>query len=70
MTASSHRFHEKPKQSFEVSMGVYMVSREVINLIPEDRYYGFDNLMIDLIASRRSVAVRRLKAIARHWPAR
>jgi NDP-sugar pyrophosphorylase family protein len=43
-------FREKPTTAYEVSMGIYMVSRRVVNLIPEGRLYGFDNLMLDLLA--------------------
>lgn len=51
-------FREKPKTRYAVSMGVYMVSRKVVEFIPLDRPYGFDNLMLDLIAAEREVAVR------------
>lgn len=52
-------FHEKPKTEYEVSMGIYMVSRSVLDVIPGDRPYGFDNLMLDLIKSDRAVTVKR-----------
>lgn len=42
-------FHEKPKVTYEVSMGVYMLSKRVMEYIPEGRAYGFDHLMLDLI---------------------
>jgi NDP-sugar pyrophosphorylase family protein len=42
-------FDEKPKYSFLVSMGVYMVNRSVLNSIPPNEYFGFDHLMTDLI---------------------
>lgn len=51
-------FHEKPVNSYEVSMGIYMVSREVLQYLPHDKPYGFDNLMLDLLASKRTVNVR------------
>lgn len=50
-------FREKPKTEYEVSMGVYMVNRTVLEIIPDGLAYGFDNLMLDLLASDRSVAV-------------
>ena len=52
------RFIEKPTTSYEVSMGVYMVSREIIRYLPSGRPYGFDQLMIDLLAQGREVIVR------------
>jgi NDP-mannose synthase len=51
-------FQEKPLSHFEVSMGVYMVSREVVEWVPQDRPYGFDDLMRDLLAADRPVQVR------------
>lgn len=51
-------FQEKPLSHYEVSMGVYMVSREVVERVPQDRPYGFDDLMRDLLAAGRPVQVR------------
>jgi NDP-mannose synthase len=52
-------FREKPRSHYEVSMGVYMLSARVLQYIPPDRLYGFDHLMLDLIAAKEPVAVRR-----------
>jgi NDP-sugar pyrophosphorylase family protein len=52
-------FSEKPRLTYEVSMGVYAVNRKVVDMIPADRPYGFDNLMLDLIAAKKKVNVRR-----------
>lgn len=51
-------FHEKPKSAYEVSMGVYMVNKRALDFIPLDKPYGFDNLMLDFIASGQNVSVR------------
>lgn len=51
-------FIEKPTSLYNVSMGVYMVNREVLNYIPENRFYGFDHLMLDLIANKQPATVR------------
>ena len=51
-------FREKPSVEYEVSMGVYMVSAEAVSLIPENRPYGFDNLMLDLLAAGKPARVR------------
>lgn len=50
-------FDEKPKVTYQVSMGVYMVNSEVLNLIPEGPF-GFDNLMLDLIKYNKKVNVK------------
>jgi NDP-sugar pyrophosphorylase family protein len=51
-------FREKPKSSYEVSMGIYMVSREVLRFIPDGAPYGFDNLMLDILKTKHPVAVK------------
>jgi NDP-sugar pyrophosphorylase family protein len=51
-------FQEKPKVDYEVSMGVYMVSNKVMSLIPSEHPYGFDNLMLDLLADGKQAYVR------------
>jgi NDP-sugar pyrophosphorylase family protein len=51
-------FREKPTSEFQVSMGIYMVSRDVLEHIPGDRPFGFDNLMLDLIKGGKRVTVQ------------
>jgi NDP-sugar pyrophosphorylase family protein len=51
-------FVEKPKIPYLVSMGVYAVSRQVVDVIPEGRPFGFDDLLLQLLADARPVAVR------------
>lgn len=51
-------FHEKPKTTYKVSMGIYMVNREVLDFIPKGSPYGFDNLMIDLLRSVKKVSIK------------
>ena len=50
---------EKPRMRFEVSMGVYMMSRKALDFIPADEEYGFDQLMQDLVAANQKVVVRK-----------
>ena len=52
-------FHEKPVTSYEVSMGIYMVSRAILTHVPEHRPYGFDDLMRDLLTARQTVHVQK-----------
>jgi NDP-mannose synthase len=51
-------FEEKPSVQYLVSMGVYVVQRSVLSLVPPDRPYGFDDLMHALIARRDPVNVK------------
>lgn len=50
-------FVEKPTNTFEVSMGVYMVNRNIVNLIPANQQYGFDNLMRDMLNKKMDIYV-------------
>lgn len=55
---------EKPRMNYEVSMGVYMMSRQALEFIPDNSEYGFDNLMHNLIAAKQHVAVNKF---AGYW---
>lgn len=50
-------FNEKPRFAYEVSMGVYMMSRSALAVIPPNRNYGFDTLMLDLISAKKPAAI-------------
>jgi len=52
-------FKEKPVLRYDVSMGVYMANRKAMDFVPHDASYGFDQLMLDLIAAGQPAAVRR-----------
>ncbi len=51
-------FQEKPEYDFDVSMGIYCIQRSVIQGLPRGQRYGFDNLMVDSLASNRRVDIR------------
>lgn len=57
-------FIEKPQTKYVVSMGIYMASRRILDFIPEGQSYGFDNLMLDLIAAGQPASVREF---AGYW---
>ena len=48
-------FVEKPTLRHRVSMGIYLVSRRVVERIPPDRAFGFDELMAVLLSRGESV---------------
>jgi NDP-sugar pyrophosphorylase family protein len=52
-------FREKPVLTYEVSMGVYALSRAAVSVIPADQLYGFDNLMLDLIDAKTPARIAR-----------
>jgi NDP-sugar pyrophosphorylase family protein len=52
-------FREKPEYNFEVSMGVYVMNRKILDLIPDDMPFGFDDLMITLLQKKESISINR-----------
>ena len=57
-------FQEKPVLQYDVSMGVYMLNRETVEaFIPHDVSFGFDQLMLEMIAHGRPASVRRHSGI-------
>ncbi len=51
-------FREKPSMTYEVSMGVYMLSSCALERIPHGRPYGFDDLMLDLLDAQAPATVQ------------
>ena len=64
--ASNHLcgFKEKPKTTFNVSMGIYMLNKKVLDFIPENEPYGFDTLILDLMKAGKPAYV---KAFSGYW---
>jgi NDP-sugar pyrophosphorylase family protein len=52
-------FREKPKLAQIVSMGIYAVNRRVLDYIPPNGPFGFDQLMLKLIETGETVRVKR-----------
>jgi len=52
-------FKEKPATRFEVSMGIYMLNKKVMDFIPYNQPYGFDHLMLDLIKANKNASVKQ-----------
>lgn len=48
-------FREKPKLSFQVSMGIYCIEPDILELIPHGVPFGFDNLMHTMLVRNRPV---------------
>lgn len=51
-------FIEKPTTTYNVSMGVYMANKQILDYIPENQFYGFDHLMLDLIIAKNPATVK------------
>ncbi len=50
-------FREKPKNEYQVSMGVYMLNSAALNDIPTGEPFGFDDLMLHFINNKTMVNV-------------
>ena len=49
------QFSEKPNFQFAVSMGVYVFSRDVLKYVPENKPFGFDELVLTLLQHHEPV---------------
>lgn len=50
-------FVEKPHYDYDVSMGVYVVNRKVLDFVPYGCPYGFDDLMFKLLAEKQRINI-------------
>lgn len=51
-------FEEKPELHYTVSMGIYALSRKVLDYIPKNEFFGFDHLMHRLLQEKQQVKVK------------
>ena len=54
-------FTEKPSLTYDVSMGIYMVNKDVLKYIPSNINYGFDKLMLELLKNNKKVKVSQFE---------
>jgi len=54
-------FIEKPINNYQVSMGIYMLSKSVTEFIPDGKLYGFDSLMLDLLKANKKVISKKFE---------
>lgn len=52
-------FKEKPIVQYDVSMGIYCANKKILNYIPYNKFFGFDNLMLDLLKSNNHPRIKR-----------
>lgn len=50
-------FKEKPEYEVNVSMGVYVFNRKVLNFVPANKPFGFDDLMLSLLDNKQPIKV-------------
>jgi len=54
-TGTVQGFEEKPVLLYDVSMGVYVLNRRCLNFIPKGKQFGFDQLVLALLAAKQQV---------------
>ena len=54
-------FLEKPKLKFSVSMGIYAANSNILRWIPKNKFFGFDNLMKNLIKNNELINAIKYK---------
>ncbi len=52
------KFLEKPRRNFNVSMGIYMLRKDVLKFIPNKKFFGFDHLMLKLLKLKKKVKTK------------
>lgn len=48
-------FKEKPEYHFNVSMGIYVFSKEVLKVVPENQPFGFDQLVLTMLDKKMPI---------------
>ncbi|EKD32403.1 MAG: hypothetical protein ACD_77C00103G0014 [uncultured bacterium] len=52
---------EKPNLKMEILAGIYIIKPPVLDIIPDDTYYGIDTLIKDMIKAKKKVAKYLIK---------
>ena len=50
-------FTEKPEYTYNVSMGIYAMNRAVLEMIPYNKPFGFDDLLLMMLTNNQPVTV-------------
>lgn len=53
--------HEKPDFKMEILSGIYLLKPHIIDIIPENTYYGIDSLIKDMVSKKMKVAMYKIK---------
>ena len=50
-------FKEKPEYELDVSMGVYILNKKVLEIIPRNKKFGFDDLILEMLKEGQTIKV-------------
>ena len=54
-------FREKPHQDYSVSMGVYVFNKKILEYVPDEQPFGFDDLMLKLLEEKQRINAYQFK---------
>ena len=54
-------YKEKPKSSFYVSTGIYILNKSIINIIPKNKNFGLDKLAKECISRNKKIMSYKIK---------
>ena len=57
------KFKEKPINKIDISLGIYMVNKKVIKLIPKNKKFGFNNLIEKMLKNNETVKTYKTKKL-------
>lgn len=52
-------FKEKPHNSYDISMGIYMANKSILKYIPAGTSFGFDHLMLQMLEKKQAVLLHK-----------
>ena len=57
------KFEEKPQKQIEISMGIYLLNKKILKFIPNNKRYGFNKLIENMIAKNQAINVFKTKKL-------
>ncbi len=57
------KFKEKPINKIDISLGIYMVNKKVVKLIPKNKKFGFNNLIEIMLKNNKTVKAYKTKKL-------
>ncbi len=57
------KFKEKPINKIDISLGIYMVNKKVVKLIPKNKKFGFNNLIEIMLKNNKIVKAYKTKKL-------
>ena len=57
------KFKEKPSKKIEISMGIYMLNKKILNFIPKNNRFGFHQLLENMVNKKNDIHVFKTKKL-------